>query len=67
MKRFLERFLPHLVIILAVMGLVLQVLNEFNPYMGFLSGDATRVWTLCFIVLALVNAIVSVVRDRKGK
>ena len=67
MKRFLLRVLPHLVLILAVMLLVLVVLNEFNPYMGFLSSGVTRVYYIIFAVLALALSIADAVRDRRKK
>ena len=66
MKGFFGRVLPHLVVILAVMLLVFVVLNEFNPYMGFLSSEITRIFYIVFAVLALVLGVVCVARDRRG-
>ena len=63
--KFIRRILPHAVMVLAVMFMVLLVLNGFNPRMGFISSDISRKWLWAFCVLALINGIVTVIRDRR--
>ena len=62
----MRRILPHLLLIGAVMLLVLLVLSFFNPHMGFLSSDVTRVFYAVLGVVAVAEAVVSIVRDRRG-
>ena len=65
MKRFLRAALPHAVLVLALMFLVLLVLHEYNPYMNFIGSSVSRVWLLAFCLLALANAVVCIIRDRR--
>ena len=65
MRWFFRAVLPHAVLLLAVMFLVLLVLHEFNPYMNFISSDVSRLWLLAFSILAVVHAVVCIIRDRK--
>lgn len=67
MKRILLLLLPHLVVIGSLMLLVFLVLNEFNPYMGFLSSDVTRWFYLIYALAALSLAITSIIRSRRNK
>ena len=61
----IRRILPHALMILAALFLVLLVLNEFNPYMGFLSSDVSKLFLLAFCAVALANGVVAVIRDRR--
>ena len=65
MKRFLRAVLPHALLVLAVMFLVLLVLHEWNPTMNFIGSSVSRKWLLGFCIVAVVNAVVCIVQDRK--
>lgn len=63
--RFIKGFLPHLSAALAIALLVVAILNEFNPRMGFLQGKpALTLIGLC-CVCALICAVMLYLEQRK--
>ena len=64
MKRFIRAVLPHALLVLSVMFLVLLVLHEWNPTMNFIGSSVSRIWLLGFCIVAVINAVQSIVRNR---
>ncbi len=56
MKRALI-LLSHACIILVLMLLVLLIVDRFNPVMGFINNDITKVMVLALCVIAAVLAV----------
>lgn len=56
MKRALV-LLSHACIILVLMLLVLLVVDRFNPVMGFINNDITKLMILALCVIAAVLAV----------
>jgi len=58
MKRFFKAFLPNLTIALAISLLVIVILDNRNPMMGFLMGRQFMILAISTCVCAMLSAIV---------
>lgn len=65
--RFLKAVLPNLTIALSASLLILAVLNEFNPRMGFLQGKPALLLTGLCCLSSIACALVLYVSWRRGK
>ncbi len=68
-KRFsrrLIRILPHGTIVLSAMFITFWILDIYNPRMNFLDSVASKKLLLIFCILSLLNAIITVVLDRRS-
>ena len=59
-----QRLFPHLFIIFSIMLITFQILNGFNPTMGFMDYWMTEVMIYVFCGAALVNGILTIIIDR---
>ncbi len=57
MKRFFERVLPHLTIILGVMTLVFYVVDGFNAVMAFMTSELSKQVFLALAVCAIISSV----------
>lgn len=62
---FFKRALPHLTIALALALLVLAILNEFNPRVGFLQGKGALLIIALTCLCAAACGVVLAVRQAK--
>lgn len=65
--KLIKRFLPHLSAALAIALLVVAILNEFNPRMGFLEGKSALVLIGMSAVCALLCAAMLYREQTKNK
>ena len=63
--RFIKGFLPHLSAALAIALLVVAILNEFNPRMGFLQGKPALALIGLSCLCALICAVLLYAEQRK--
>ena len=65
--RFFKAVLPNINISFAVALIVVTILNEFNPMMGFLQGRPAAVLIVISSVLTIINGIVLYSSWRKSR
>lgn len=65
--RFFKGFFPNLTISLAAALLVVGILNEFNPRMGFLQGKAALALICLSCLCSMVCAAALYISWRRGK
>ena len=65
--RGLNRILPHIVLVLALLFMVFLVLNSFNPMMGFLTGTYSRVLLWVFSICAYLESAILIFISRRKK
>lgn len=64
---FFKKALPHLTVALALALLTVEILNEFNPRMGFLEGKPALVLICAVCLCAIACGVALYARDRRGK
>lgn len=64
---FFKRALPHLTIALALALLVLAILNEFNPRVGFLQGRSALILIVLTCLCAAACGAALAVRQSREK
>lgn len=60
----IRKLLPHALFILAVMFIVLNILDSYNPAMGFLTSSLSKWLLVIFCVTAALGAISMILRNR---
>ncbi len=60
----IRKLLPHALFILAVMFIVLNILDSYNPAMGFLTSSLSKWLLVIFCVTAALGAIGTILRNR---
>ncbi len=60
----IKKLLPHALFIMAVMFTVLNILDSYNPAMGFLTSSLSKWLLVIFCVTAALGAIIMIIRDR---
>ena len=63
--RFIKGFLPHLSAALSAALLVVVILNEFNPRMGFLQGKPALTLIGLSCLCALICAVMLYIEQKK--
>ena len=63
--KFLKALLPHLTIALSLALLVLEICNEYNPFMGFLQGRPALVLIAAASLCSLCCAAMLYAKQRK--
>ena len=71
MKKILK-ILPHTLIVLALIFIVIEILDWYNPYMNFLGLKKSTVLMIAFCLLSLLQSAVMIfcvpkVSDKKKK
>ena len=66
MKRFFDRILPHLAIVLALMTVTFFIIDRFNEAMAFLNNDITKILVLVLAQIALFFGVREIVRRHKS-
>lgn len=59
--------LPNIVVIFSLIFITLWILNIFNPGMNFLGNKISNAMMIVFFVLSLVNAVITMILERKRK
>jgi hypothetical protein len=59
-----KKLMPHVLFILAVMFITLNILDSYNPAMGFLTSSLSKWLLLIFCTAAVFGAIVMIIRNR---
>ncbi len=72
MKRFFLRFLPHMVIVLALMTLTFFIIDRFNPIMAFMTSELSKWVFAALAVTGFATAIALIAMqwgedDRRAK
>ena len=65
--RFLKRILPHLSIACSLALLVVEILNVYNPMMGFLFGTPALVLISAACVISVITAIMACASWRRER
>jgi hypothetical protein len=60
----IRKLLPHALFILAVMFITLNILDSYNPAMGFLTSSLSKWLLVFFCVIAALGAIIMIIRSR---
>lgn len=60
----IRKLLPHALFIMAVMFIVLNILDSYNPAMGFLTSSLSKWMLVIFCVAAAIGAIGMILRNR---
>lgn len=60
----LKKLLPHALFIMAVMFITLNILDSYNPAMGFLTSSLSKWLLAIFCVAAALGAIGMIIRNR---
>lgn len=63
-KFIAQRLLPHLYIVLGIMLITFQILDGFNPTMGFMSYFVSEILLYVLCGSAIVGGILTIVIDR---
>ena len=63
--KFIKAAIPHLTIALALALLVLEICNEYNPFMGFLQGRPAMVLIAATSVCAVCCGALLYAKQRK--
>jgi hypothetical protein len=61
----IRKLLPHALFIMAVMFIVLNILDSYNPAMGFLTSSLSKWMLVSFCGFALFIAIYMIVNNRR--
>ncbi len=64
--KYLERFLPHLCLVTAVMLIVFLVTDYFNRAMAFINNDITKTILMVFSILVITESVVLIVYQRRN-
>lgn len=57
-------YLPHLMISMLLVLFLLVILDGYNPAMGFLNSNVSKVFYLALGIIGLINAASLVLRTR---
>ena len=60
----LKKLLPHVLFIMALMLITLNILDSYNPAMGFLTSSLSKWLLVIFCVTAALGAIRTIIRNR---
>ncbi len=64
MKKILK-ILPHTLIVLALIFIVIEILDWYNPYMNFLGLNVSTVLMIAFCLLSLLQSAVMIFCEPK--
>ena len=64
---FFKRFFPNLTIALAAALLVVAIVNEYNPRMGFLLGKSALVLIILCCLCSIISAAALYITWRKNQ
>ncbi|XOQ45105.1 MAG: hypothetical protein ACFWTN_11770 [Clostridium sp.] len=59
------KVLPHMLIVLALVFIVIEVLDWYNPYMNFLGLNVSTILMIIFCLLSLVQSARMIFCERK--
>lgn len=59
------KILPHMLIVLALIFIVIEVLDWYNPYMNFLGLNVSTILMIIFCLLSLVQSARMIFCERK--
>lgn len=62
-----RKLLLHLTFILAELFVALNILDSFNPTMGFLTSTASKMLLAAFCALVLFGLAWQLIEERRGK
>ena len=66
MKMF-KKILLHFTLIMAELFIALNIIDRYNPTMGFLTSDPSKILLAIFCVLVLVCLGLQLAEGRRGK
>jgi len=61
----IRKLLPHILLILAEMFIVLNILDSYNPAMGFLTSSLSKGLMMILCVIAVLGAVSMMIKNRK--
>lgn len=59
------KILPHMLIVLALVFVVIEILDWYNPYMNFLGLHVSSILMIVFCLLSLVQSALMIFCERK--
>jgi sorbitol-specific phosphotransferase system component IIC len=65
MREMIKKLLPHATFILAELFIALNIIDSYNPAMGFLTGGVSKALLAVFCVIAMLCALVQIIGERR--
>ncbi|MHC1771228.1 MAG: hypothetical protein AB9907_05720 [Flexilinea sp.] len=63
--KLIKKIIPHISIIISGMMIVFFIIDRFNPKMGFLDNEGTKILTFILSVSSITTSILLVGRQRR--
>lgn len=62
----IRKLLPHATFILAELFIALNIVDSYNPAMGFLTGGVSKALLVVFCVVSILCAVVQLTSERRS-
>ena len=62
-----RKLLPHLTFIMAELFLALNIIDTYNPTMGFLTSTPSKILLAVFCVLVMIGLVIQLAAERRRK
>lgn len=63
--KLIKKIIPHISIIISGMLIVFFIIDRFNPKMGFMDNEGTKILTFILSVSSITTSILLVGRQRR--